>query len=629
MKDPDLQLRIGSVVVEVHNNLHSKCSAFFSPSLQPGIHAVDVYWSNSWVSSVAGFESIVLPLIQFVQPLVGISGRSTTFYIQGTNLIEYRMSCCFLDQCVKFVQQNFRMSCMSPKNLTGNINLAIKLDSVVVSDAFQVHFMKSFVINGINPSSSSHRGGTWVTVYFQVPSSPFSFTCRFGYMFATIEILSSSEARCMLPKSTPGMVHFDLTIENIEMNTNEVFFEYITDSIVTHIIPSFGFSSTHVITIFGENFQLNIAVYVSGEVVSTYFVNSSSLVCTIGMLSLGDHEVVVEGVSNVKYFSVIMPLLFVSLIPQEIPLRTAAFVTVFGAEFPKFTGTCRIGSHDSVLEVVNSNQIVCKNVFMISPQIFNVIIAFSETDYIDSGLKLSVHPFINISHIFPTSGSSSGGTRVTIHGRGIQKNRAFRGKFGTEIVTCFPFEDDVGVCVLPRLGVAGNVSVVIGIDDVFLDYIFDSGILFSVEHSGSVSALIPKRSPVHGGVQITVHGSGFSQTSVYKCSFGGRIVIGVLQSGSQVVCVSPQFVPGPTEFSFFADDNQLSGSGVEFFYDYVPVIISIFPTSGPSNGLTSITMSGFGFQSSFSSFCLFSSSEGTTNSSASIVSDTLVTCKFS
>jgi hypothetical protein len=36
-------------------------------------------------------------------------------------------------------------------------------------------------------------------------------------------------------------------------------------------------------------------------------------------------------------------------------------------------------------------------------------------------------------------------------------------------VTCFPLEDDVGVCVLPRLGVSGNVSVLIGMDDVFLD----------------------------------------------------------------------------------------------------------------------------------------------------------------
>jgi hypothetical protein len=195
-------------------------------------------------------------------------------------------------------------------------------------------------------------------------------------------------------------------------------------------------------------------------------------------------------------------------------------------------------------------------------------------------------------------------------------------------VTCFPLEDDVGVCVLPRLGVAGNVSVLIGIDDIFMNYISQPGILFSVEHCGSISALIPRRSPVHGGIPITVHGSGFLQTSVYKCSFGGKIVVGTFGSTSDVVCLSPQFVPGPTEFSFFADDNMLSGSGVEFYYDYVPIIISIFPTSGPSIGLTSVTISGFGFKSSLHSLCVFSSIEGMANSSASIVSDTIVTCKL-
>ena len=196
------------------------------------------------------------------------------------------------------------------------------------------------------------------------------------------------------------------------------------------------------------------------------------------------------------------------------------------------------------------------------------------------------------------------------------------------LLTCFPMEDDVGVCVLPRLGVAGNVSVLIGIGDIFLDYSSHPGVIFSVEHCGSISALIPRRSPVHGGIPITVHGSGFSPSSVFKCSFGGRITIGTFATVSEVICVSPQFVPGPTEFSFFADDNLLSGSGSQFHYDHVPVIISIFPTSGTSIGLTSVTLSGFGFRSSLPSFCAFSSLDGIANSSALIVSDTLVTCMF-
>jgi hypothetical protein len=629
VKYSHLQLRLGAVKIEVHKILHSDCMAFLSPPLQPGIYAVDVYWSDSWVPSVAGFECITVPLIQFVQPLVGIVGRQSTFFIQGTNLIESRMSCCFLDSCVKFVQKNMKLSCLSPKTLTGGINLAIKFDSVVVSDTFQLHFMNSFTINGITPSSGSHRGGIWVTVYLQVPSTPFPLSCRFGHMVAIAEIVSSSELRCMLPRSSPGLVHFDLVIENnIEMNTNEVFFQLITDSIVTDVIPSYGFSSTHSLTIFGENFQQNAVVSVSGGVVSTLFANSSCLICTIGSLSLGEHEVTVKGVSSVKFFSVIMSLHFTTLVPQEIPLRTGTHVTVFGAEFPHLTGSCLIGSHSSVLEVINSNQIVCKSVFLTSPQIFNVIIAFQRTEHTDSGLTLSAHPSILVTRLNPTSGSSLGGTRVTIHGRGIQKNRAFRGKFGTEIVTCFPVEDDIGVCVLPRLGAAGNVSVLIGIGDIFLDYMSHPGVIFSVEHCGSISALIPRRSPVHGGIPITVYGSGFTQSSVFKCSFGGRMAIGTFASASEVICISPQFVPGATEFSFFADDNLLSGSGTEFYYDHVPVIISVFPTSGPSIGLTSVTISGFGFRSVLPSFCVFSSVDGVANSSASIVSDSLVTCMY-
>jgi hypothetical protein len=629
LKYSNLQLRFGSAKIELHQILNSDCMAFLSPPLQPGIYAVDIHWSDSWVPSVTGFESIAAPTIQFVQPVVGLVGRQSTFFIQGENLIEHRMSCCFLDSCVKFVQADMKMACLSPKNMTGSINLAIKFDSVVVSDIFQLHFLKSFTINSIAPSSGSHRGGIWITVRLQVPSTPIPLFCRFGLSVASVEIVSSSEVRCLLPKSTPGLVHFDLVIENnIEMNINELFFQFITDSVFTEVIPSYGFSSTHTLTIFGENFQQSAVVSVSGGLVSTLFLNSSCLVCTIGSLSLGEHRVTVEGVSSVKYFSVIMPLHFTSLIPQEIPLRTGAQVTVFGAEFPHLNGTCQIGSYQSILEVVNSNQIVCKSVFMISPQIFNVIIAFQHTERIDSGLTLSVHPSILVTQLFPTSGSSLGGTRVTIHGRGIQKNRAFRGKFGTEIVTCFPVEDDVGVCVLPRLGVAGNVSVLIGIGDIFLDSTSHPGVIFSVEHCGSISALIPRRSPVHGGIPITVYGSGFTSSSIFKCSFGGRIVIGTFSSSSEVICVSPQFVPGLTEFSFFADENLLSGSGTEFHYDHVPVIISIFPTSGPSIGLTAVTISGFGFRSSLPSFCVFSFIDGIANSSASIVSDTLVTCMF-
>ena len=187
-----------------------------------------------------------------------------------------------------------------------------------------------------------------------------------------------------------------------------------------------------------------------------------------------------------------------------------------------------------MLEDISSNQIVCYNVLMISPQIFKVSVAFHNTEHIDSGLSLSVHPSILVTRLFPTSGSSLGGTRVTIHGLGIQKNRAFRGKFGTEIVTCFPLEDDVGVCVLPRFEESGNVSVLIGIHDIF-----HAGALFSVGHCGSIPALIPRRSLVLGGILITVHGSGFTPSSAFKCSFGGTTVIANFASVSEVICVSP------------------------------------------------------------------------------------------
>ena len=92
----------------------------------------------------------------------------------------------------------------------------------------------------------------------------------------------------------------------------------------------------------------------------------------------------------------------------------------------------------------------------------------------------------------------------------------------------------VGVCVLPRFGVSGNVSVLIGMDDVF-----HAGALFSVGHCGSISALIPRRSPVLGGILITVHGSGFTPSSAFKCSFGWTTVIANFASVSEVICVSP------------------------------------------------------------------------------------------
>jgi len=110
VKYPGLQLRFGSAIIEAHKLLHSTCMTLFSPPLLPGIHAVDIYWADAWVPSVAAFESMDFPLIHFVQPLVGIVGRQTTFAIQGTNLIESRMSCCFLDLCVKFAQQNLKMT---------------------------------------------------------------------------------------------------------------------------------------------------------------------------------------------------------------------------------------------------------------------------------------------------------------------------------------------------------------------------------------------------------------------------------------------------------------------------------------------------------------------------------------
>jgi hypothetical protein len=197
-----------------------------------------------------------------------------------------------------------------------------------------------------------------------------------------------------------------------------------------------------------------------------------------------------------------------------------------------------------------------------------------------------------VAGITPTSGSTAGGTSVTITGTNL--NGATKVTFGTvaatnvvvisatKITATSPpqsaslqnvFVTTAGGTSQPKLGVAP----------------------FSyAAPTPAVTAITPVSGPTSGGTTITITGTGFTGTD--KVAFGNVTATSfTVVSDTSITAVSPPQAPGHCTITVTSAGGKSAAlSSARFSYG-VPVVSALSPTSGPTAGGTIVTVTGTGF----------------------------------
>lgn len=201
-----------------------------------------------------------------------------------------------------------------------------------------------------------------------------------------------------------------------------------------------------------------------------------------------------------------------------------------------------------------------------------------------------------ILSLSPSSGPTTGGAVVTINGRGF-------GSSGTPTVTI----DGVAVASVERLsdtqirittppGTPGGKAVqVTPAGGATLNK--PSAYTYQAP---TVTGVQPFAGPTRGGTPVTITGTGFGETGTPTVTFGGVAATSVVRvSSTQLTAVTPAGTAGYVAVTVTPTTGSSSGTKANAF-SYVtdvvtPQITSSIPSRGPSEGGTTVYVTGHNF----------------------------------
>ncbi|EKX40409.1 hypothetical protein GUITHDRAFT_113438 [Guillardia theta CCMP2712] len=471
-------------------------------------------------------------------------------------------------------------------------------------------------IHSCVPSQGSLGGGTIVTVRGKNLVGGQS-ACRFGRLRTdSLAQVSSTMVLCVSPKQ---LVSSDVEVvvlgDDGLYSDAGVTYLYRPVARIHGVFPSSvrrGLSTP--ITVQGADFEMESMLCRQDrrKVVDSRIVSSSLIVCTITPTSSEAVNVSVSA-NRLEWsndFSVAVvdqhqrnpnSLVRISgLSPSFGQYGGGTQVQIFGSGFSAVT-QIRFGQAQAQCFYLTTSFTLCNTPPSKSPGLVNVFIVSDVPSRNGSSTWFEYIAEAQVLHAYPSSGTSDGGTTVTVVGRGFERGYQPICKFGERTVEGTFQSSTQAVCTSP-VHVAGNVSLSLSVNGAdytrtVCNYQYVSGV--------TIVSIQPSAGSVNGGDSITVQGTGFF--SGLSCKFDSSSSSDTsFKSSFMIICVSPFF-----ERSFLAElslwssgQRYTSGQQISFQYLSVPRIYSVNPSSLTTSGISSVTVVGVDLLEG--DFCIFS-----------------------
>lgn len=197
----------------------------------------------------------------------------------------------------------------------------------------------------------------------------------------------------------------------------------------------------------------------------------------------------------------------------------------------------------------------------------------------------------SVSSISPSSGSSLGGTSVTISGSSFEDGCT--ATIGGLNVNGLTFVSDTTLTGTAPSGMSGARDVVVTNPG------FETGTLqsgFTYIGPPTVGSCSPNSGTIMGGQSITITGTDFMDGAYV--TIGGNSASGVSVTGAtSITCNTPQGVnPGGLVNVRVTNPDTQYGESAQYTYTLSsPTFSSISPNSGPTAGSQSVTITGTDF----------------------------------
>lgn len=183
--------------------------------------------------------------------------------------------------------------------------------------------------------------------------------------------------------------------------------------------------------------------------------------------------------------------------------------------------------------------------------------------------------------ISPNQGSTGGGTPVTITGTNLAGTSAVR--FGSKLATNLTQVSPTEVTAVSPSG-TGTVPVTVTTPGGT-----SNPVSFFYVGAPFKTGLSVVTGPLAGGNTITINGTGLSTAT--SVDFGGNSATPTVISDGQInVTVPAGAAAGPVGVSVTTAGG--TNNGLSYTYVAVPTVTTLVPTSGPTSGGTTVTITG-------------------------------------
>ena len=196
-----------------------------------------------------------------------------------------------------------------------------------------------------------------------------------------------------------------------------------------------------------------------------------------------------------------------------------------------------------------------------------------------------------VNSVSPTSGSTSGGTAVTIAGSNFLPGATvtFGGTAATNVVVM----NSTTITATTPAHAAGAVTVTVTNPGGQAGSLTNG---FTYVNSPTVTSVSPNSGPVGGGTAVTITGTNF--VSGATVAFGSNAATNVVVvSSTSITATTPAGTAGAVTVTV-TDPGGLNGSLANgFTYIGTPTVTSVAPNNGPTGGGTAVTIAGTNFVS--------------------------------
>jgi hypothetical protein len=205
---------------------------------------------------------------------------------------------------------------------------------------------------------------------------------------------------------------------------------------------------------------------------------------------------------------------------------------------------------------------------------------------VSGSLPLTVTPSPTVSGVSPTSGSTTGGTTVTITGTDFATGDTVN--FGTgSPAASVTVNSPTSITATSPPGVAGGVDVTVTDPTSLVTSPTSPADVFTYQAPPpTVSGISPSTGPATGGTHVTITGTGFLTGSTVH--FGLAAATGVtVNSPTSITASSPPGTPGSVDITV-TDAGGTSGATTADRFTYAPTATAPSVTTQPTSQTASV-----------------------------------------